>query len=289
MESGFFMRMSWVILLSFLVFSCSKKTEEAPQTSMVAEMKLEDSQTLSSGGGSFKKEERKMPSSFMAYSHQIDLNVAPEKLQTVFESLKKKCAQTPDCTLLNSNISAFKQSSYGPESPRAHLELRAPPAQIENLRKSLEQFGEISRQSTQGEDLAAPIGDTEKKLAMLTHYRSQLEALQNKAGQNIESLIKVTSELAQVQSDLEELSGERAHLYQRVNTQLLTIVLESDAPYSILTPVKRTSQEFGQNMMQALSSIITAVAFLIPWTVFVLILVWIFRFLTGKSKNKKAA
>ena len=67
--------------------------------------------------------------------------------------------------------------------------------------------GDVTHQSTSAEDLAGPLADQVKRLALLRDYRDRLEALRVKAASAIDSLIKVNHALAQVQAELEAAAG----------------------------------------------------------------------------------
>ena len=85
--------------------------------------------------------------------------------------------------------------------------------------KELEKLGTIIDQTTSAEDLAGPIADTSKQRELLLDYRQRLEGLRERAKTDIDALIKVTKELAQVQNEIEALNGKFAQLKQRVDTE----------------------------------------------------------------------
>lgn len=139
------------------------------------------------------------------------------------------------------------------------------------------------------EDLAAPIGDSAKKLAMLNDYRSKLEALRGNASQNIDALIKVNQELAQVQSDIESLSGERAHLIQRVETEILTVSISTSNSRAFWRPIGNAFSDFGINLAQGISSAIYGAAYIIPWSITLLLLWWGGRKIWSRRRRVNAA
>lgn len=206
---------------------------------------------------------------YLAYEHSIELDVEEKRVASVHEAAAKACrdAVAEQCVMLESHLNTGREVS-------ARLRLRAKPAGIKKIIAELNTHGEVIRQSVTAEDLAAPIGDSAKKLALLNDYRSKLEALRGNASQNIDALIKVNQELAQVQSDIESLSGERAHLVQRVETEILNVAISPTYSHSFWRPIGEAFGAFGADLSRSISSAIHGLAYLIPWSVTLLLLWW---------------
>jgi hypothetical protein len=126
--------------------------------------------------------------------------------------------------------------------------------------------GEVASRNTSAEDLQGPIRDTAKRLDMLRSYREKLLALEGKVGNNAEALIKLSQELATVQSELEAASGVEAGLMERVNMDLLNISIQSRSQRGFWSPVKRSARDFGSNLSEGIASAITGAAYLLPWS-----------------------
>ena len=124
---------------------------------------------------------------------------------------------------------------------------------------------------------------------MLKDYRSKLEALRDRAGNDIDSLIKVNKELAQVQSELEAVTGNHAHLMQRVETEILNVSIHSVQNQAFWRPITLAITDFGGNFSQGISIAITGIAYLIPWGLFVLFVVWAGRRLWLRWKGVRAS
>ncbi|WP_310732098.1 DUF4349 domain-containing protein [Roseateles sp. YR242] len=138
--------------------------------------------------------------------------------------------------------------------------------------------------STQAEDLAGPIREGEKKLAMLTAYRAELEALRKRPGNDVDALIKVTHELAAVQSELEEANGKQAQRVQRVETEILNISIQSDRSKSFWRPIALAMSNFGGSLSQGISSTITGLAYLLPWALVIGLVIGVSRKLWRRRK-----
>lgn len=230
-----------------------------------------------------KSETADSPSRYMAYEHSISLDTKEDKVSPIHKSVQAACleAAIDQCVVLASHLNTGRYVS-------AELKFRAKPAGIKKLIAILGSAGEVINQSVTAEDLASPIEDSAKKLGMLNDYRSKLEGLRGRASSDIDALIKVNKELALVQSEIEALAGERAHLVQRVETEILNVSISSIHSRSFWRPVAESLSDFGTNLSSGVSSAITGIAFLIPWSLTLLMFGWAGRKLWLRRKKKSA-
>jgi hypothetical protein len=206
---------------------------------------------------------------YLAYEHSLSLDVPQQQVAAVFEAAQAACraAAADLCVVLNSRLNTGR-------SAHATLRLRAKPSGISKLIAVLGQQGDITARSTTAEDLSGPIADTDKQLALLSDYRAKLEALRARASSDVDALIKVNHELAQVQSQLEDFSGNRAKLMRRVDTEILDVDIGSRQNESFWRPLAQAVQDFGGNLAQGASSVVTGMAFLLPWGLVLGLLGW---------------
>lgn len=219
---------------------------------------------------------------FLAYQHQVGLELEAERIGTVSAQLEKACAAAINehCELLESQLSTGRGSS-------ANLKFRASRAGIKSLLLEIEKLGKVIDQSTTAEDLAGPIGDAKKKQELLIDYRQRLEALRERAKNDVDALIKVNKELAQVQSDLEALNGKYAQLQQRVDTEILYVRLSSIEQSSFSAPLKTALHDFSSNLAQGSASAITGFAYLLPWSILLSLCFIVIRKIWRWRKEKK--
>ncbi|GHD55092.1 DUF4349 domain-containing protein [Jeongeupia chitinilytica] len=254
------------VMAMFLILAmtaCSKKEEASAEGAV----------TSASGQGNGAAR-------FMAYAHMVRLDVTEGKVAGLYESVQDACrkAVAEQCVILKSSLSTGRDVS-------AEIRLRATPAGIQKLMDLLANGGRIIDKSVSAEDLAGPIGDAARKLAMLEDYRAKLEALRARASSDVDALIKVNQALAQVQSDIEAVSGEKAHLMQRVETATLTVSIATMQSRSFWRPVALALSDFGRNLSQGVSSAITGVAYLLPWCVVLLVFFFLGRRLWRRQKR----
>jgi hypothetical protein len=251
-----------LLSLSFLT-GCGKKEEVAARAPSMAEAAVSD----------------KIPK-YLAYEHSLQIETEASKVTVLFAKALAVCHEPSNdaCTVLESRVSSG-------DSATAHLKFRAKPGGIKKIVTALSQQAQVTRQSTTAEDLEGPIFDATKKLAMLKDYRAKLEALSGRASKDIDALIKVNSELAHVQSDIEALEGKHAHLMQRVETEILDVAIMSPHQSSFWRPIRQAISEFGGNLSLGISTAVTAIAYLIPWVLIFMLALWSGRKLWRRWKK----
>lgn len=242
-----------LFLLAFTLVACGQhKLGEALPAAASADEAFQESASSSQQAPSARQ--------FLAYEHSLTVDASETQVKGIYRQSLATCQSLPNagCVVLDSRLNTGRETN-------ARIKLRVRPEFVKKITESLGKLGEITYQSTTVEDLATPIGDAEKKLAMLSSYRAQLEGLRGKANNDIDAAIKITQELAQVQSDLENLAGEHAHLLKRVQTEVLNIHIESVQNLSWWTPVRSSLYAFSGDLAQGFATAITATAFVLPW------------------------
>lgn len=250
------MRLPLLALLMLIVIAgCARKEESAAVAQSVSAQEAVNS-----------------PSRYMAYEHAIHLDAEEGKVATVYKAALAACREAiaDQCVILGSHLNTGREVS-------AELKFRGRPGGIRKLIAALGAQGEVISQSVTAEDLTRPIEDSAKKLAMLNDYRSKLEALSGRANNDIDALIKVNKELAQVQSEIEAMTGERTYLVQRIETEILNVSITTVHNRLFWKPVSTALSDFGLNLSEGLSKAITGVAFLIPWSLVLVVFVWVGR------------
>ena len=183
-------------------------------------------------------------------------------------------------TILDSSISTGKY-------PSAQIRLRLKPEGVKDIIKIASGKGKIVQESTHIEDLAKPIVDNKQRLDMLESHRDRLLALQDKAADDIESLIKVSSELSKVQSEIELAKGEKEFLRQRVSRDIVNFNFQVEHYRSFWTPIRESLSDFSNNLSDGISGTIIAAAYLLPGFIVLLVIFAILRLIWRKIRRKK--
>jgi len=267
------MRAAIAALLVLLMLSaCSQKSEPPTQA-----MRSRAAASATSDAPADKRGQ------FLAYEHSAQIETDEQKVAALHEAARNACQQDVQnqCVVLQSSVSTGRMAS-------ASLRVRAKPAGISQLIALLGKQGEIINQSTNAEDLARPLEDSAKRLAMLTDYRTRLEDLRGRASSSVEALIKVNKELAEVQAQIEAMTGERARLVQRVETELLNLSFSATQSTTFWRPVSAALSGFGASLSSGLAITITAVAYLIPFGILFVVVVWLLAKLWRRLRRPKA-
>lgn len=196
----------------------------------------------------------------LAYEHHIDVGTSEAQVAPLYEKVIAACkADTVNaCLLLDSNIMTGREVL-------ARINLRAKPIGIRKIVALVGSAGEVTSQGTKVQDLGRPVLDSRKRLAMLKQYQTQLQELEQRSAKDVDALIKVTKELATVQTEMEQATAANALLMQRIDTDLLTISISSEGRQSFWSPVKRSLGNFTENLSQGTANGITALAYTLPW------------------------
>jgi len=244
----------------FVVSACSKKE-------------------VGTDSGSFLNSEKNQreKDAYLSYEHFFTIDTTDENLSKSYKNTIDSCVKNEKygCTILDSRISTGKYQS-------AHIRLRIEPEGVKDILKVASNKGEIVQESTSIEDLAKPIVDNKQRLEMLESHRNRLLVLQEKAADDIEALIKVSSELSKVQSEIELATGERDFLHQRVSMDIVNFSFQVEYNRSFWRPIRESLSDFSNNLSDGISGTIIAVAYLFPGIIVLLVM-----FVAGRFVWKK--
>lgn len=229
---------------------------------------------------------------FLAYTHNRTISVPTDRLRDLLETHMTQCedAGPENCLVTNSNVRGL-ETNYA----SGNLALKASPDWaipfLEGLPESLGEFNSsVYASSTSTVDLTAQIIDTDARLAAQTTLRDRLQQLLESREGDLGELLSVERELARVQSELDSYESQLANLRQRVSMSDINLSYEarvSPTSQSVWRPVTEAFGDFFRNVAFALSSIVTILAFVLPWLPVIVGLIWLFMFLFRKAFRKK--
>jgi hypothetical protein len=255
-------------LILLAITACSKRQVEEDDTTQ---------STTFSGSEIYQRQKTK----YLAYEHFVTVDIKEENILPAYKSTIEACINDTEnnCTILDSRISSGKY-------PSAYIRLRIKPEGVKGIVAIASSKGKVIQESTHVEDLAKPVVDNKKRLKMLESHHGRLLLLQEKASNDIESLIKVSSELSKVQSELEQAMGENAFLLQRVNMDIVNINFQVKLSRSFWKPICRSLSSFSNNLSDGISGTIVAVAYLLPGLILIFLLFIFIRYLWRKLRKK---
>lgn len=219
---------------------------------------------------------------YLSYEHYFTIDTTTENLSTSYKNTIASCVKDEklECTILDSRISTGKY-------PSAQIRLRLNPEGVQDIVKIASGKGKIVQESTHIEDLAKPMVDNQQRLDMLESHRDRLLALQDKAADDIESLIKVSSELSKVQSEIELAKGEKEFLRQRVNMDIVNLDFQVEHYRSFWRPIRESLSDFSNNLSEGISGTIVVAAYLLPAFIVLLVMFVILRLMWRKIRRKR--
>jgi len=218
---------------------------------------------------------------YLSYEHNLSIQLEKDALAIKYKALTDHCATDRDnnCTILESELSSGNYN-YG------KIKVRITPAGVKQFLTLAGNGGEITSESTSVEDLSTQIFDTEKRIKLLQTYQTDLLELQKQAKANIDSLIKVSQEIANVQSQLEDLSGNNQALMQRVSMDIINVRLSSYSENSFWQPIADSLDDFKSNLAEGIAGAITGIAYLIPWTIVLVLMFMMTKFFWRKLRAR---
>jgi hypothetical protein len=203
------------------------------------------------------------PRDTLAYEHRVSVDLAKDALPGRLREIEAACNTdtAARCTILESSL------RWQERAPSASIRMRLAPGGVDGLIALAGKDGKILERNTHAEDLAQPVADTERELALLSVHRDRLAEIMKNRNLGIDQLMTVSRELASVQAQIESLNGTHAHLMRRIDTDLLTIELSSPVTNLLFetTPVRDALRESSRNFREALAAVIVFVAMLVPW------------------------
>lgn len=220
------------------------------------------------------------PEATLAIEHDVTVELPDDDIGKAHQAVLDACKGNTGipCTVLESTV------GHGDIASSGSLRLRVGPKAVEPLVALAGTFGEVTRRTTRAEDLAKPILDTNKRLAMLEAYLEDLTRLRQQSRQEVDALIRVAAEIAKTQSELDAAKADQAQLRQRVDLQILSIGFYSEQVGSFGATIGEALKDFGENLGSGIAQAIIGIAFLLPWLVILIPLLFLLRRLWRKYR-----
>jgi hypothetical protein len=250
-----------IVALVLIAFSgCQQK----PAASLAAE---EPGRPASAMGlaapGSSASSSANEPRDTLAYEHTISVDLDQDTVAERLREIEAACNadSASRCTVLESSL------HWRQRMPSASIRMRLAPSGVDGLITLASKGGKVVERNTHAEDLAQPVADTERELALLGVHRDRLADIMKSKNLGIDQLITVSKELATVQAQIETLSSAHANLIRRIDTDLLTIDLSPPAAdiFSQTTPVRDALRASGATFREALADVIWFFSVFVPW------------------------
>lgn len=270
------MSKSRVIILLFLFSFLQACSAEKQATTVLTDTR--------SSGTTHGKNENIGASKYLAYEHSVVVEVGNELLQPMHNKVVERCFADEEfqCVVLDSSI------QVGGDYASGRVKLRLLPQGVPSYLEMLTSEGNVVSNSSKAEDLSDVVVENQKRLDMLKKYRDRLQELEATEGGDIESLLKIASEMASVQNQLEYALGKEQKLIKRVDNDLLNIEFRVAHVSSKWGLIRDSFDSFGDEMTYAISAVISFTASFIPWLPVIVFLLWLFRWIWGFFRRKRS-
>jgi hypothetical protein len=271
-----------VFSAALIVTGCSNKQEAMRATASGAKMEM---QPMMAAAPMDRRQD-----STLAYEHTIEIETPKELLAARVGVVRDACYADKQhgCTVLEIS------NSTADDVPHGSVRLRLAPGGVDTLIKLASEGGKVIDSRTHAEDLAQPLADTERQLALLNLHRQRLMEFMGRKDIGVEQLITVSRELASVQTQLEQYDSQRANLRRRVDTDLLTLSWRAPvtAYQSAQTPVADAIRSFGANFREAIAQVVIFLAYVLPWLVIavpgLVAIRWLWRWIGARLQRRAA-
>ena len=222
----------------------------------------------------------------LAVTHRFTLRVPSAETAAIQRRHLDQCAKL-NCTVLTSSIDRQNEGrTNGRVTVRINPEgynilaalLAIPPA-------------EIASHTQSAEDLATPVFDAERRLAVKVALRDRLTAMLNDASMKTAAdLITIEKELAQAQGDIETMTAQRDQLRTRTDSVRVEIYYSGVAARIggiDLSPIHQAVRGVGQTFVGSIAWLISFVVAVVPWLPLAALLIWGVRRTLRRWRAKK--
>jgi Domain of unknown function (DUF4349) len=204
----------------------------------------------------------------LAYEHSVEVELGRDLLSPRMKQVQAACATRSEFACVLLDVSFDAQLGV----PSGRVSMRLAPTAVDPLIEMAAQDGRITARSTHAEDLAEPVADTDRQLALLSSHRDRLTEFMKSKELKVEQLIAVSKELAAVQVQIDALNTQHANLRRRIDTEILTISFAppQQAYSEERTPVRDALRSFSGDFKGAIAQVIRFIAVLLPWLVVII-------------------
>ncbi|MBY6036513.1 DUF4349 domain-containing protein [Fictibacillus nanhaiensis] len=291
----------WALIFVLLLGACSNNSHKAedkrsqemaggksPNTKMDNSSEAADKDT----GTSEEKEKKQSIQDQRKVIYHADVKITVEKLQNTMESVRMMVEEKGGY-LVESNTNIGEK---GYED--GMMVARVP---MNGFRPFLKQVKDLSegtpQESVRGEDVTEEYVDLSSRLKAKEKVRDRLESFMADA-QKTEDLLKISSDLASVQEEIEQIEGRLAFLKNQSDYSTVTIQFEvknlkaEKLQTEDLNTWKKTKILFMKSVnfiFSAISFIVVALFGLAPlWLLVIPVWFWLWRRKKGQKKKPES-
>ena len=200
---------------------------------------------------------------FLALRHQLTLLVPAATLARDFDAIQA------DCIKLGCEILSAEQQADGPnQNASARLSARLPPAAFAGFFQGVTSHGKLLSHRSESEDKTAEVIDIEARIKNLEALKARVLQLLAKNSGNLKEILEAEKELADTQTTLDSINGQRRALANltemtRVDIELRPQSLQNEDSWA--APLVTAARESGTVLTSSLAFLLTTSVALLPW------------------------
>ncbi len=196
---------------------------------------------------------------FLAYEHTVRLRLPGGQIAPRLQAVSEACQRGTfgDCAVL-------QLSRSGGDTASGSIEVRIAPRGVEPIIALASEKGEVTRRDTRAEDLAQQVADTRLAQARLKSEHARLVDYQQRRDLAVADLLAISQRLSEIEAGLEQADRDAAQQHRRIDTQKVTIQLESTSSQRNRSEIGRALGEFGDIFTTSLAYLIRIFAGVLP-------------------------
>ncbi len=222
-------------------------------------------------------------SQYVTKAGSITLKVPEGTLESKFTEMKDKLGTE------GADMSDITYNEYGTRKQYT-LTVKVAPAKFESISAMLQQLGEVKDMSVQLEDVTQQYTDLDTRIKNRQIELDRLYELYNQSSK-VGDLLDVESEITRVETELELLKQQKQYLVSNVERSTITITVYEDKPATqqLTLSLEGLGQMFFAAMAAAVTVVVLALGFLLPFAIVVGILWLVYKAFWGNKKSKPRA
>lgn len=144
----------------------------------------------------------------------------------------------------------------------------------------------VTSRSTQAQNVQQEKTDISHRLTQLTDYRDRLNALAKRANASVEDLIKIESELSNVEGQIEQLSAQGRDVSGRVAREQLSVLMtEHESLSDAFRPLGRVWRGSISLLARSAADALQFIIQIIPWLPIIALVIFLAPWLWKWARN----
>lgn len=278
--------MAWAVMLVLAVGGCANSESGRADMAMAPSAPLPQARLAGGGqdGAVGLIGQQNAEGSFLAYTHNATIRVDAAAIGARVDAVRAACMskQFGECAVLG-------ESQQAGDYPTGMLQMRAEPKAIQPLVGLAAEGGELAARNTSAEDLADAVRDNGLRRARLEKQHARLLEFLDRDDLTAESLVALTGQLAQIESELQFAEQEAAQQERRIRTNLLTVNFQADGVTVETSELREAFRNAGDILDTSAAVMVTVTVALLPFAVMGLVAFYVIRALWRRRRRAIAA